>query len=51
MWVCRSLANPSVLKVTDRDESDDVYTCQRLEDLTNAARGAYYIARLITLLG
>jgi hypothetical protein len=50
LWVCRSRANPYVLRITDEDESDSVYSCNRLEDLTNAARGAYYIAKLVALL-
>jgi hypothetical protein len=47
--VCRSKANPLVMKVTDADESDDVYVCERLSDLAEAARIAYYTARIIAL--
>jgi hypothetical protein len=39
-----------VLKVVEQDESDSVYTCQRLADLEHAAKWAYYTARIIALL-
>jgi hypothetical protein len=44
--VCRQVADPLVVSIQDHDASGAEWTCQRLQDVVDFARGAYYAARL-----
>jgi hypothetical protein len=44
------VGNPLVLSIQDEDVSGSEWTCERLEDVANFARAAYYAARLWSIL-